>query len=462
MSTAIIGGGVSGLSFALRASRLTSSKLKVYETRSKCGGWVETTRTDSGATFEMGPRSVRFAKSPESRWTVSLMDELGLGGELIGRDKDHPAAKYRYLFVDGKVQQLPYDLKSAMSRLPFMKRSLLIDGALGMVKNINVKSSDSVYDVVEKRFGSDMAMYMVDAVTRGIFATSARNLCIDNALPSIAFLQSGRAITNLMEGRGANTYPDLIPYRPKRVKKAEMDGWKAWNLENGLESMVLQMVEQCGHRGVDINCNATIDTISKSSNTILVNDTEYDHVVTAIPAVNLHKILSDGFNAELHDNLSQYRETHLHVYLVELAEHEHPAQIGFGVLAPSCAEPDLLGITFDSCVFDEHDSPRGGSRYTIMSLAELDPGQTLKRTLGIESTISWCKHYPASIPLYDATHLRINQRTKELATQEGLTLIGNSFNGVAVNNCIYKSMLEAEKLFAVKHTPERLLAMKWT
>ena len=41
MSIAVVGGGVSGLSFALRASRLTSSKLTVYETRSKCGGWVE-------------------------------------------------------------------------------------------------------------------------------------------------------------------------------------------------------------------------------------------------------------------------------------------------------------------------------------------------------------------------------------------------------------------------------------
>ena len=387
MSTGIVGGGVSGLSFALRASRLTASKLKVYETRSKCGGWVETTQTDSGATFEMGPRSVRFAKSPESRWTVSLMDELGLGGELIGRDKDHPSAKYRYLFVDGKVQQLPYDLKSAMNRLPFMKRSLLIDGALGMMKHIDVKSTDSVYDVVEKRFGSDMAMYMVDAVTRGIFATSARNLCIDNALPSMAFLQSGRAITNLMEGSDANTYPDMLPYRPKRVKKAELDGWKAWNLENGLESMVVRMTEQCRARGVDINCNAPVNTISKSSDKILVNDTKHDHVVSAIPAVNLRTVLSDDFSDELLDNLSQYRETHLHVYLVELTENEHPAQVGFGVLAPSCSEPELLGITYDSCVFDEHDSPRGGSRYTIMSLAELDPGQTLKRTLGIESTI---------------------------------------------------------------------------
>ena len=106
-------------------------KINLYQSEYK------TTKTDSGALFEMGPRSVRFVKTPESRWAISLMDELGLSGELIGRDKHHDSAKYRYLFIDGKVQQLPYDLKSAMKRLPFMKRSLLIDGALGMIKHID-------------------------------------------------------------------------------------------------------------------------------------------------------------------------------------------------------------------------------------------------------------------------------------------------------------------------------------
>ena len=340
----------------------------------------------------MGPRSVRFVKTPESRWAISLMDELGLSGQLIGRDKHHDSAKYRYLFIDGKVQQLPYDLKSAMKRLPFMKRSLLIDAALGMIKHIDVKDTDSIYDVVEKRFGPDLAKYMVDSVTRGIFATSAKNLCIDNALPSIAFLKSGRAISNLRAGKeNYNPYPTMLPYKPKYVKKAEMDSWKAWNLENGLDSMIEKMTHLCIQNGIDIKCDTPTDSIAKSGDKFLVNNTQYDEVVTAISATQLQAILSDEFNSELLENLSKYRETHLHVYLVELSEHERPAGVGFGVLAPSCEEPELLGITYDSCVFDEHDSAKGGSRYTIMSLGELDPQSTLKRTLGIESKIRYVR-----------------------------------------------------------------------
>ena len=56
---------------------------------------MQTTRTASGAMFEMGPRSVRFVKSPESRWVVSLLDELGLSNQILARNKGHPSAKYR-------------------------------------------------------------------------------------------------------------------------------------------------------------------------------------------------------------------------------------------------------------------------------------------------------------------------------------------------------------------------------
>ena len=265
----------------------------------------------------------------------------------------------------------------------------MVDGALGLIKNIQVKDTDSIYDVVEKRFGRDMAKYMVDSVTRGIFATSARNLCIDNALPAISPLKSGRMVSNIWSviREERNRYPEMLPYKPHHVKKAEQAGWKAWNLESGLESLIEKMADKCVQNGVAMKCEASIDRITKSDGNFIVNDEVHNQLVSAISAPNLTRILSDDFNPELLENLAQYRETNLFVYLVELEEHELPREIGFGVLTPSCEEPELLGITYDSCVFPEHD--KHGSRYTIMSLGELDPQQTLKRTLGIESNIRY-------------------------------------------------------------------------
>ena len=48
MSIGIAGGGISGLSFALKASRISSKSIRIYEKDSSLGGWIQTVRTDSG------------------------------------------------------------------------------------------------------------------------------------------------------------------------------------------------------------------------------------------------------------------------------------------------------------------------------------------------------------------------------------------------------------------------------
>lgn len=123
MSIGIAGGGISGLSFALKASRISSKSIRIYEKDSNLGGWIQTVRTNSGkgslfslslvfislwlerwksnlksAIFECGPRSVRFAKQKEARFSISLLNELGLENDIIARDKTHPSSKYRFLW----------------------------------------------------------------------------------------------------------------------------------------------------------------------------------------------------------------------------------------------------------------------------------------------------------------------------------------------------------------------------
>ena len=48
MSIGIAGGGISGLSFALKASRISSKPIRIYEKDAQLGGWIQTIRTDSG------------------------------------------------------------------------------------------------------------------------------------------------------------------------------------------------------------------------------------------------------------------------------------------------------------------------------------------------------------------------------------------------------------------------------
>ena len=135
-----------------------------------------------------------------------------------------------------------------------------------------------------------------------------------------------------------------------------------------------------------------------------------------------------------------------------------------------------------------------------MSLKPIDDlHEILNKTLGIESSIRWKKHLEATIPLYNAWHRDNNERVKTLAAKKGITLIGkilklrfssgvrrtrqdqerpvnlwlgpgmfgvteflgNYFNGVAVNNCIYHSIKAAEGLLQVQTSHDRLIATKF-
>ena len=63
--------------------------------------------------------------------------------------------------VDGKLHKLPYDLNSAMKTLPFMQSSLLWQGAKGIISPMETIDNDaSLYDLIETRFGDEMAKYL--------------------------------------------------------------------------------------------------------------------------------------------------------------------------------------------------------------------------------------------------------------------------------------------------------------
>ena len=63
--------------------------------------------------------------------------------------------------VDGKLHKLPYDLQSAMKTLPFMQSSLLWQGAKGILSPMETIDNDaSLYDIIETRFGEEMAKYL--------------------------------------------------------------------------------------------------------------------------------------------------------------------------------------------------------------------------------------------------------------------------------------------------------------
>lgn len=59
-TTAILGGGLSGLSLAYYlAKACPADKILLIEKSKRLGGWIQSVSTPEGISFESGPRSIR-------------------------------------------------------------------------------------------------------------------------------------------------------------------------------------------------------------------------------------------------------------------------------------------------------------------------------------------------------------------------------------------------------------------
>ena len=52
--------------------------------------------------------------------------------------------------------------------------------------------------------------------------------------------------------------------------------------------------------------------------------------------------------------------------------------------------------------------------------------------------------FVADIPLMNKYHLENSEKAQRLAQENGIKLLGNTFTGVSVNDCIYYSALAAQ------------------
>ncbi|XP_009074063.1 PREDICTED: protoporphyrinogen oxidase, partial [Acanthisitta chloris] len=182
-----------------------------------------------------------------------------------------------------------------------------------------------------------------------------------------------------------------------------------------------------------------------------------DHVVSALPAAALAEALPPEAEP-LAQELRRIPSATVAVVNLQYEGVTLPVT-GFGHLVPSSEDPALLGIVYDSVAFPEHNGSGSPSvRLTVMlggawfrqsfgDPVAVPPELLLRRAqeavrdqLGLEGTPtrSMVRVQQNCIPQYTLGHWqrieRINQFLKE--KELPLSLIGASYNGVSVNDCI--------------------------
>ncbi|RHY57768.1 hypothetical protein DYB38_010729, partial [Aphanomyces astaci] len=146
---------------------------------------------------------------------------------------------------------------------------------------------------------------------------------------------------------------------------------------------------------------------------------------------------------------------------------------GFGYLVPTCENQGILGVIYDSCSFPQQnfDQTNNITRLSVFVGGENHPAvaamprakrealavETIQRHLGVtdapvhvEST--WYEH---AIPQYPVGyHADVASLEADLAQafHASLTVVGNSFYGVGLSDCVHKSTSVALDFAALHRT----------
>ncbi len=424
MQVIVLGGGISGLSLAWALKR--HCDVTVLEKSNQPGGWMQSA-SHEGFFFEKGPRTFKTSRCQP---LLDLVSALGLKDQIIQADE---SAKVRYLWLDGKLQKLPW---------PLLNRRAL----WGLVNEwrAHPKAGDeSIWDFGVRRLGVEITERFLDPLTLGIFAGDIRKLSIESCLPFFKRIeeQHGSLTKGLLFG--------------KRKKSSGPQG-SLFSFRAGTETLIDALA-----RTVDVQTgvHATGLRFTKAGVEVETNRgiVKGDLLVSSLPP----RVLSELFKP-LDAEISQLLEIPTQsLKMVQLGYRDaHLKHKGFGYLIPSSQKEQLLGVVFDSMVFPQQNSAPGELRLTAMLRANdySDEAnvqltlEALERHLGLKAkpTVTLVSDCQDAIPQYEVGHAqRIRKLEAKMKERFGRChLIGNALWGASVSDCVALSTRKAE---LIKH-----------
>lgn len=407
---AIIGGGLAGLSCALRL-KARGRSVVLHEAAPRLGGRVTTLHRD-GFLVERGPAAVL----DDAPTTHALLDELGLKNDVIYAD---PAVKRRYLFLDGKLSEVP------SSPPAMLTTSLLSFGSklrvfAELAKRPRSGPDESMASFFRRHFGDEITTRFVDTAQAGIYAGDIDYLSAHATFPGLVALE--RSHGSIIRGLIAARRP-----RPRLI-----------TIKGGLIRIVDAIAQRLGD----------VARVGSSVRDLAALDAK--HVVLAAPAraiADMVRPLDQALGALLGAGTT--------VPMVAVALGFRRQDVahsldGFGLLVGRNEAPPILGSIFYSSAFPsappDHVLLRvmiGGAR--DQSVATLDEQALVDRAvaalgpmLGFRAApvFTDVARWPHAIEQYAVGHLDRLAEIERRGLPHRLRFIGASYRGVGVNDVI--------------------------
>ncbi|KAH8265092.1 hypothetical protein KR044_009693 [Drosophila immigrans] len=474
MKTAVLGGGISGLSAGYYLLRRFGKPLTIYEASPRVGGWIRSEwHKNQGFLFESGPRTIRPKGLPGAN-TLELVEELKLAIKPI--PSRHPAARNRMLYAKGQICMLP---NSAMGLVdvvpPFSKplyRALIHDLTTDSIVAKN--QDESIYDFAERRFGKEIAEYAISPMICGICAGDAHEISVRFLMETLFEHEQkfGGVLKGLLYSRFKNKakLDNVAGSKDESslCRRARQEKWAMYGLKDGLEQLPRTLRKYLEERDVNVQLNSKCHKLSFSSDgnavmTIRNAEVPVSHVVSSLPAYQLAQLVKVQ-HPLLAAQLISIPYVDVVVVNLQYDSNQLLQYDGFGLLVPPVENLPVLGIIFDSCCFDMAGNTvitvmMGGrwfnkwfgnqpqaSQKDMRDVAQRQVRQILR--IKDEPNFSRVHTLYKCIPQYTVGHKRRVESIKDYITRHNLplSLCGAAYDGVGINDVILSARRQVENL----------------
>ncbi|MFO7767569.1 MAG: protoporphyrinogen oxidase [bacterium] len=474
---AVVGGGITGLTTALKVRDLTrgegrETEVLVLEASDRLGGNIRTSR-EEGFTMEWGPNGY-LDNAPE---TSALVGRLGLEGQI--QKADESAAK-RYLYRDGQLHLLPTGplsfLTSPVLSLPGRLRVFLEPFARGRPED----EDETIYAFASRRIGSEAARILIDAMVSGVYAGDIHELSLKSTFPKMYAMESEHGglvralLARMKERRAAKKRVAALEARGDQAEELVRPGGPAGpggtltSFKDGLDTWIEALaseLERSWRLSSPVTAIREEGDLSGGRYTIEIGGRRTLHadaVVLTMPAPKAAPSLR-SLDGDLAAEIDALPTAGLAVVALGYDEADlDGAPAGFGFLVPRDQGIRILGCLWDSSIFPGR-APGGKVLLRVMIGGAHDPGavtlpeeellETVRRELGetmgidAEPLLSRVFRHPLGIGQYPVGHQeRMDRIHRHLGRHPGLFIAGSSYYGVSMNACIEKASEQAPEI----------------
>lgn len=464
MKLVIVGGGITGLAAAHRATELAREhhqplELTLLEARQRLGGTIETARIDD-FLIEAGPDSFLSEKP----WALSLCQRLGVEHRLVRTDD-----RFRKIFVwfGGRLHPLPegFQLLAPTRLLPFATSRLFSwPGKLRMALDLALPrrisgDDESLGSFVRRRLGREALERVAQPLMAGIYTADPDDLSLSATMPRFLELERRERSVILALWRAA---------RRSSETAADVSGPR-WSLFVTFAGGMGELVDTLAARlpAGAVHLKQRVGTLERRGDRWHVDCAEggvytADRVIVAAEAHAAGRLLRyvDPTLATM-VGVIPYASSATVTLGYARADVPHPLD-GFGFVVPRTEGRRLLACTFASVKYPGR-APAGSVLLRCFLGGALDAAalegddadlvrrsrDELREALGItaEPVLSRVARQPAAMPQYAVGHLGTVEAIERRAEMlPGLLLAGSAYRGVGIADCVRAGEGAAERV----------------